>query len=62
MQKIILLFDGCNVEVICQCIHEKSIAVDLVAIFDVRKHVTLRKITEQRVAFKFCEAEGTFSH
>ena len=46
MQKIILLFDGCNVEVICQCIREKSIAVDLVAIFDVRT----RDVTENHGA------------
>ena len=56
LQKIILLFDGCNVEVICQWIHEKSIAEDE------GKTMTLQKITVQRVAFKFCVAEGTFSH
>ena len=62
MQKIILLFDGCNVEVICQCIHEKSIAEDLEELFDEGKTMTLQKISEQRVDFKFCVAKGTFSH
>ena len=53
MQKIILLFDGCNVEVICQCIHEKSIAEDLVELFYEGKTMKLRKITVQRVALNF---------
>ena len=44
------------------CIHEKSIAEDLVEIFDEGKTMTLQKISEQRVAFIFCVAEGTFSH
>ena len=51
MQRITLLFHVCNFEVIYQCMPEKSIAED------VGKKMTLRKITEQRVAFKFCVAE-----
>ena len=30
MQRIVLLFHGCNFKVICQCIHEKSNAEDLI--------------------------------
>ena len=55
------LFDWCNFEVICQCVHEKSFAEDQVVLFDEDEKITLRKIAEQRVAFKFCVAEGTFS-
>ena len=53
MQRITLLFHVCNFEVIYQCMPEKSIAEEEVVLFDEGKKMTLRKITEQRVAFNF---------
>ena len=61
MRKIIPLFDGCNFEVIWHYIYEKTIAEDQVVLFDEDEKIAFRKIAEQRVAFKFCVAEGTFS-
>ena len=46
MHRIILLFQGCNFEVKCQCIREKMIAEDKVhvVLFDEGQKMMLRKI------------------
>ena len=57
---IILLFHGSNCKVKCQCIYEKSTADYQVVLFDEGQKVTLRKITEQGVAFKFVKQNKRF--